>query len=292
MTHEWQRISSRLTDVGGIPVARAIPVKERRTIGPWCFLDHIGPTRFAPGSPGLDVGPHPHIALQTFTWMLEGEILHRDSLGSEQVIRPGQVNLMTAGRGIAHTEESLPNQPDLHAAQLWIALPEEDQHTSPRFDHYPRLPRWQQGEVTLTLLIGEHGGYSAPTLHFSPILGLDLHAPAGGRLTLTLNPAFEHGLFPLQGQASIAGDALEPEQLLYLPPGNREVAVELSPGARVLLIGGEPLTQPLQIWWNFVSFDREAIRTAAADWERGDPRFGEVQGYAGPRLQAPPLAGI
>lgn len=157
MTQQWQRIASRLTDVGGIPVARAIPVKERRTIGPWCFLDHIGPTRFAPGAPGMDVGPHPHIALQTFTWMLEGEILHRDSLGSKQVIRPGQVNLMTAGRGIAHTEESVPNQPDLHAAQLWIALPEADQHTPPRFDHYPTLPRWQQGEITLTLLIGEHG---------------------------------------------------------------------------------------------------------------------------------------
>ena len=135
MTQQWQRIASRLTDVGGIPVARAIPVKERRTIGPWCFLDHIGPTRFAPGAPGMDVGPHPHIALQTFTWMVEGEILHRDSLGSKQVIRPGQVNLMTAGRGIAHTEESVPNQPDLHAAQLWIALPEADQHTPPRFDH-------------------------------------------------------------------------------------------------------------------------------------------------------------
>lgn len=292
MTHEWQRIASRLTDVGGIPVARALPVKERRTIGPWCFLDHIGPTRFAPGAPGLDVGPHPHIAMQTFTWMLEGEILHRDSLGSEQVIRPGQVNLMTAGHGIAHTEESLPNQPDLHAAQLWIALPEVDQHTPPRFDHYPRLPRWQQGEITLTLLIGEHDGQRAPTLHFSPILGLDLHAPAGGQITLSLDPAFEHGLFPLQGETVVANDPLAPEQLLYLPPGNRTLELTLRPGARLLLIGGEPLAQPLQIWWNFVSFDRQAIRTAAADWERGDPRFGEVRGYAGPRLKAPPLAGL
>lgn len=292
MTQQWQRIASRLTDVGGIPVARAIPVKERRTIGPWCFLDHIGPTRFAPGAPGMDVGPHPHIALQTFTWMLEGEILHRDSLGSKQVIRPGQVNLMTAGRGIAHTEESVPNQPDLHAAQLWIALPEADQHTPPRFDHYPTLPRWQQGEITLTLLIGEHGSQRAPTLHFSPILGLDLHAPEGGEITLPLDPAFEHGLFPLAGETIIAGEALAPEQLLYLPPGNREVALTLRPGARLLLIGGEPLPKPLQIWWNFVSVDKEAIRTAAADWESGHPRFGEVTGYQGPRLKAPPLTGL
>ena len=292
MTQQWQRISSRLTDVGGIPVARALPVKERRTIGPWCFLDHIGPTRFAPPAPGLGVGPHPHIALQAFTWMLAGEILHRDSLGSEQVIRPGQVNLMTAGRGIAHTEESLAGHPDLHAAQLWIALPEADQHTPPRFDHYPRLPRWQQEGIDLTLLIGEHSGQRAPTLHFSPILGLDLHTPQGGEITLSLDPAFEHGLFPLQGEATIAGEALAPEQLLYLPPGTRALKVALGPDTRLLLIGGEPLAKPLQIWWNFVSFSPEAIRTAALDWESGHPRFGEVVGYVGPRLVAPPLAGL
>lgn len=292
MEREWQRIPSRITDVGGIPVARAIPVKERRTIGPWCFLDHIGPTRFAPDAAGLDVGPHPHIGLQTFTWMLEGEILHRDSLGSEQLIRPGQVNLMTAGRGIAHTEESMAGHPDLHATQLWIALPEVDQETAPRFDHYPDLPRWQEGQASFTLLIGDYLGRTAPTLRFSPILGLDLHSQQGQRLRLSLDPAFEHGLFPLQGQVSLTGEALGPEQLLYLPPGNREVEVELSPGARLLLIGGEPLPQPLQIWWNFVSFDREAIRTAARDWESGHPRFGEVVGYPGPRLIAPPLAGL
>ncbi|MCH7369968.1 pirin family protein [Aeromonas sp. MR16] len=292
MKPQWQRIASRLTDVGGIPVARAIPVKERRTIGPWCFLDHIGPTRFAPGAAGLDVGPHPHIALQTFTWMLAGEILHRDSLGHEQVIRPGQVNLMTAGRGIAHTEESLAGHPDLHAAQLWIALPEGEQETRPRFDHYPALPRWQEAEATFTLLIGDYQGRSAPTLRFSPILGLDLHAGEAQRVRLSLDPTFEHGLFALQGQVSTAEEPLAPEQLLYLPPGEKSLEVELAAGARVLLIGGEPLSQPLQIWWNFVSFDRETIRTAALDWESGHPRFGEVTGYPGPRLIAPPLAGL
>ena len=294
MTQQWQRIPSRITDVGGIPVARAIPVKERRTIGPWCFLDHIGPTRFAPGARGMNVGPHPHIALQTFTWMLEGEILHRDSLGSEQVIRPGQVNLMTAGRGIAHTEESMPGHDDLHAAQLWIALPEADQDTQPRFDHYPDLPNWQEGEATFTLLIGEHGGRQAPTLRFSPMLGLDLHN--GGQiesaLSLPLDPSFEHGLLSLQGELAASGKPLAPEELLYLPPGTEQVQLTLAPGTRVLLIGGEPLAKPLQIWWNFVSFDREVIRTAAADWESGHPRFGEVVGYAGPRLSAPPLTGL
>lgn len=292
MKQQWQLIPSRITDVGGIPVARAIPVKERRTIGPWCFLDHIGPTRFAPGAAGLDVGPHPHIGLQTFTWMLEGELLHRDSLGSEQVLRPGQVNLMTAGDGIAHTEESLAGHPDLHAAQLWIALPQADMDTRPRFDHYPLLPSWQQGDTTFTLLIGQYLWHKAPTLCFSPILGLDLYSLLGQRLHLPLNPDFEHGLFALQGEVTVAGDPLPPEQLAYLSPGNHEVTLVLAPETRLLLIGGEPLSQPLQIWWNFVSFDREAIRTAAQDWESGHPRFGEVVGYPGPRLQAPPLAGL
>ncbi|MBV7597218.1 pirin family protein [Aeromonas sp. sia0103] len=292
MEQQWQRIPSRLTDVGGIPVARAIPVKERRTIGPWCFLDHIGPTRFAPGDAGLDVGPHPHIGLQTFTWMLAGEILHRDSLGHEQLIRPGQVNLMTAGNGIVHTEESVAGHPDLHAAQLWIALPEADKDTRPRFDHYPELPSWQEGETRFTLLIGDYQAHSAPTLCFSPILGLDLHSRQAQRLRLALDPAFEHGLFALQGQVSIAGEPLAPEQLIYLPPGEQSLEVELAAGARLLLIGGEPLTQPLQIWWNFVSFDREEIRSAAEDWAHGHPRFGKVAGYPGPPLVAPPLVGL
>ncbi|MCS3458971.1 pirin family protein [Aeromonas sp. BIGb0445] len=292
MTDKLQLIDSRTTDVGGIPVARAIPVKERRTIGPWCFLDHIGPARFAPGEPGLNVGPHPHIGLQTFTWMLEGEILHRDSLGSEQVIRPGQVNLMTAGQGIAHTEESVPGHPSVHAAQLWIALPETHQTTRPRFDHYPDLPRWQQHGAWFTLLIGTYQDRQAPTLSFAPILGLDLQADAPCTLTLPLAPEFEHGLLALAGEVTVAGQTLAAEQLAYLAPGASEVIISLSAGARLLLIGGEPLAKPLQIWWNFVSFDKEAIRIAAQDWQSGDPRFGEVAGYVGARLTAPSLAGL
>lgn len=292
MTDKLQLIDSRTTDVGGIPVARALPVKERRTIGPWCFLDHIGPARFAPGDPGLDVGPHPHIGLQTFTWMLEGEILHRDSLGSEQVIRPGQVNLMTAGQGIAHTEESVAGHPSVHAAQLWIALPEAQQGTRARFDHYPELPRWQQQGITFTLLIGQHQDRQAPTLCFAPILGLDLLAERDCTLTLPLAPEFEHGLFALAGEVTLAGQPLAAEQLAYLAPGSRELTLTLPAGARLLIIGGEPLPRPLQIWWNFVSFDQEAIRRAAEDWQSGAPRFGDVVGYQGPRLSAPPLAGL
>lgn len=205
MTQQWQRIASRLTDVGGIPVARAIPVKERRTIGPWCFLDHIGPTRFAPGAPGMDVGPHPHIALQTFTWMLEGEILHRDSLGSKQVIRPGQVNLMTAGRGIAHTEESVPNQPDLHAAQLWIALPEADQHTPPRFDHYPTLPAGSKGRSPSLCSSASTAASAPPPCTSPPFWGWICTPPREARSPFPWIPPSSTASFPSRGRPSSQG---------------------------------------------------------------------------------------
>lgn len=169
-----QRITSRIKDVGGIPVSRAIPVKERRLIGAWCFLDHAGPSVLKQDNGGFRVVPHPHTCLQTFTWMLEGEVLHRDSLGYEQIIRPGQVNLMTAGHGIAHTEESVPGFPRLHAAQLWIALPEAVKDMPPRFDHYPTLPVWDADGIRHTLLAGDYASYHAPTLCFSDLLGVDL----------------------------------------------------------------------------------------------------------------------
>ncbi|MBF2979098.1 pirin family protein, partial [Pseudomonas aeruginosa] len=142
--HLLQRVTARAAEIGGgITVSRLMPSRQRRMIGAWCFLDHAGPAEFEPGG-GLAVGPHPHIGLQTFTWMIQGEALHRDSLGNVQVIRPGQVNLMTAGHGIAHTEESLPDERHAHAAQLWIALPYEQRDIAPAFDHHPDLPRWQE----------------------------------------------------------------------------------------------------------------------------------------------------
>ena len=137
-----QKITANIKDVGGIPVARLLPTAKRRSIGAWCFLDHAGPSVFAEGEAGLQVGAHPHIGLQTFTWMLAGEVLHKDSLGNEQMIRPNQVNLMTAGRGISHTEQTPSHSREVHAVQLWIALPESAQHTAPQFQHYPDLPMW------------------------------------------------------------------------------------------------------------------------------------------------------
>ena len=289
MTPSPLRIPARTAHIGGgAPVARTLPSRLKRTIGAWCFLDHAGPADFAPGQ-GLRVGPHPHTALQTFTWMLEGEVLHRDSLGHEQVIRPGQVNLMTAGHGIAHTEESLPDQTRLHAAQLWIALPAHAADMAPRFDHYPDLPRWPHDGIDVVLLAGEWQGRRAPTRVHTPLVGADLFSAAGAQATLPLDPAFEYGLMPLTGPATAQGQALAQDELLYLPPGATELAFDLPAGTRAILIGGEPFTDDITIWWNFVGHGKPYITQAQRDWQANSPRFGEVKGFDGPRLDAPPV---
>lgn len=211
-----QRIAVRNAEVGGIPISRALPTRERRTLGAWCFLDHAGPSVFSGSSQEMDVGPHPHIGLQTFTWMIEGEVLHRDSLGSEQVIRPGQVNLMTAGRGIAHTEQSTGEQRRLHAAQLWIALPAEHADTAPRFDHYPDLPCWLHDEVKHTLLVGAFEQYRSPVSTFSPLIAMDLEWQADGYLQLPLRKDFEIGLLPLIGAFEVNDEKFSPDEFAYL----------------------------------------------------------------------------
>lgn len=284
-----QQLAARKAEIGGgIAVARVLPSRQRRTIGAWCFLDHAGPAGFAPGG-GLRVGPHPHTCLQTFTWMLEGEVLHRDSLGNEQIIRPGQVNLMTAGQGISHTEESPATETRAHAAQLWIALPADRPDIAPAFDHYPDLPRWPENGCEFTLLAGSHGGYTAPTRLYSPLIGMDLFAIQGAELVLPLDPRFEYGLMPLEGSADVEGKSLMADQLAYLACGYDSLRLKLAAGTRALLIGGQPFTDDITIWWNFVGHSKAYITQAQRDWAAGSSRFGEVQGFDGPRLTAPEI---
>jgi quercetin 2,3-dioxygenase len=281
-----EKVTPHTTDVGGIMVNRVLPRRQRRVIGAWCFLDHIGPAQDS--TVDLHVGAHPHIGLQTFTWMMQGEILHRDSLGSEQVIRPGQVNLMTAGRGIAHTEDALPGQTAMHAAQLWIALPKEHADTAPRFDHYPDLPRWSEQGVTLTLLTGAYADRNAPTLQFSPLLGLDLASEVAATVELRLRKDFEYGLLPLQGTFQIDGETFGENELVYLGCGRDRLHVNATEQSRALLVGGAPVEDEVFIWWNFVGHDRATIVEAQNDWESGSPRFGTVPGSTR-RLAPPPI---
>ncbi|WP_111497844.1 MULTISPECIES: pirin family protein [Marinobacter] len=284
-----QRVAARTSEVGGIPVARSVPTRERRMIGAWCFLDHIGPVTLQPGEAGMRVGPHPHIGLQTFTWMIEGEILHRDSLGSRQVIRPGEVNLMTAGRGIAHTEESVEASGALHAVQLWIALPYADRETDPRFDHYPYLPRWEEQGADMTLLAGHFRDHNAPTLLFAPLLGMDIHHPAGGAFHLPLRPDYEYGLLPLEGDFRVDGETFGADQLAYLGTGRNRIDIEAPAGGRAIFLGGEPVEDEILMWWNFVGYSKEEIARAQLKWETGSERFGEVPGYNGEKLMPPPI---
>ncbi|QKV51523.1 pirin family protein [Comamonas antarctica] len=293
-----QRLSTRMADVGGLPVHRAVPQRALRKVGAWCFLDHLGPA-VQRGDHSLQVGPHPHIGLQTFTWMIEGEVLHRDSLGSEQVIRPGQVNLMTAGHGIAHSEESL-GSPHIHAAQLWIALPGGERGMRPRFQHYPDIPRCSQDGLEIRVLAGEALGAVSPVQVHSPLVALDLHlpadAPAPVATELALRADFEYAVLGLTGEINADGMAAVPDELLFLPAGRGILRLECTPGTRLLLVGGAPMHEDVLVWWNFVGRTQEEIAQALADWQAGPGpdgkgRFGPAVASPLAPLKAPPLEG-
>ncbi|MGB5235640.1 MAG: pirin family protein [Candidatus Macondimonas sp.] len=247
-----ERIPARVSVIGkDFTIRRALPSRQRRMVGAWCFLDQAGPVTYGAGQ-GLRVGPHPHIGLQTFTWMIEGEIMHRDSLGYAQVVRPGQVNLMTAGRGIVHAEDAVTDDPgQLHAAQLWIALPDAERHREPSFHHYPELPVLEWGGFTVTVLAGTAFGQTAPAAIFSPLVGVDLACAGPAETLVPLNPAFEHAVLVLSGAVEVEGEMLEPGTLLYLGTARAVGAPEPGGGASVAdrgraFRGGNPVVVELR----------------------------------------------
>jgi quercetin 2,3-dioxygenase len=279
---------ARNAHVGSMTVRRLLPLRLRRSVGAWCFVDHYGPLD-VDGVTGMNVPPHPHIGLQTVTWLLAGNVLHRDSLGSEQLIRPGQLNLMTAGRGIAHAEESPKrHDPVLHGVQLWVALPDVSRHAEPAFEHHPQLPQSRLGGFAITVLVGELAGAASPASTFSAIVGAELTAASGpASCLLPLRPDFEHVAFVAAGQASVNDVELAVGQLLYLPDGRPDLLLSAPAGATLMLLGGVPLGEPLLMWWNFVARTPEEIASATAAWRAGE--FGPVGGYQGDPLPAPPL---
>jgi redox-sensitive bicupin YhaK (pirin superfamily) len=296
MSLQVERITSHVGDVGGIPIQRALPSKGRRLVGAWCFADHAGPATLPPGQ-RMNVGPHPHTGLSTFSWMIEGEILHRDSLGSEQVLRAGQVNLMTAGHGISHSEESLTDR--IHLAQLWIALPDAERERAPSFQHFPDLPRCSAGGFEGTVLVGDFAGHVSPVPSFTPLLGVDLAADGPADAMLALDTRFEHGFMLLEGEVEVAPaghdavEAVTPGTLLYVGLGCASVELRSSAASRLLLLGGEPWAQPPLLWWNFVGREPAEMTVWAQDWAREDGgRFGVVTGYPGPRLAVPPVPAL
>lgn len=288
MNTATQRIPSQDSVLGeGLRIRRALPSRFRRMVGAWCFLDHFGPLEVREGR-GLRVGPHPHTGLQTFTWPMAGEILHRDSLGSEQLIRPGAVNLMTAGRGISHSEESPQvRSPMLHGAQLWIALPDSHRHIDPAFEHYPQVPSLLRDGFQITVLAGEALGERSPVRVHTPLLGLELLSAADARTQWSLRPDFEHALLVLEGAVDVDGEPLEPGTLLVMPAGRERVRLQAASASRTLLLGGEPFPHEILMWWNFIGRDQQEMTQWVRDWNAGADYLGQVHGYDGARLQAP-----
>jgi redox-sensitive bicupin YhaK (pirin superfamily) len=265
---------SRLTDVGGLPVHRGLPQRGRRTVGAWCFLDRFGPTDVTPHQT-MKVGPHPHIGLHTVTWLLSGQVLHSDSLGNEQPIRPGQLNLMTSGRGIAHAEDGRGKPPGLmDGVQLWVAQPEATRHDPPSFAHHAELPVVDLGPTSATVVLGEFAGATSPARTDWPLVGADI--AGNGRVGIPLEPSFEHAVAVLHGGARLGDAVAGPNQLVYIGAGPDGVHLDLMDGSRVLLLGGRPFTEEILMWWNFVARDRSEMEQASADWGASNERFGTV----------------
>ena len=279
---------ARTESLGQLTIRRSLPIARRRTVGPWCFFDRYGPLTFSEGKP-MDVAPHPHIGLQTVSWLTEGEVLHRDSLGCEQLVRAGELNLMTSGRGIAHSEETPARSSGrLSGVQLWIALPEQARGSAPRFDHYAELPQVDLRGGVVRVIAGEMDGVSSPARVHSPLLGAEIRIAAGEQLTLPLEPDFEHALVFLEGEATVDRVILGPDALHFLGCGRSELSIAAKSASTAILIGGLPLGEPIVMWWNFVARSHEEIAAAREAWGQGE-RFGEVTGYRGPRLAAPSL---
>ncbi len=275
-------------------VRRTLPQRARSLIGAWCFVDHYGPEAVE-----MDVPPHPHTGLQTVSWLFSGRIEHRDTVGSHAIINPGELNLMTAGRGIAHSEVSIPGDDSrprvLHGAQLWIALPDSERHREPLFENFVPQPFALQG-CTVTVFIGTLAGVSSPVRVFTDLVGAQLDIPAGTTITVPVQPVHEHGVLVDAGDVTVDGASVPGSHLGYLPPGTDSITFVAHTDARLLLIGGTPLGEQIVMWWNFIGRDHDEIQRFRDEWQAGlaerPGRFGILNGYDGHPLPAPQLPPI
>jgi redox-sensitive bicupin YhaK (pirin superfamily) len=275
-------------------VRRTLPQRQRSLIGAWCFADHYGPDDVG-ATGGMDVPPHPHCGLQTVSWLFTGEVEHRDSLGSHAIIRPGAVNLMTGGLGIAHSEVSTPGTTVLHGAQLWVALPDAHRNAPKAFQHHEPTPVRVHG-ATLRVFLGSLAGQTSPVDTFTPLLGAEVTIDAGATVQLSLDPAYEHGVLADSAGLAVNGTNVPRSAMAYLPTGTP--TLQLTNGgddkARALLLGGPPFEEEIVMWWNFVGRSHDDIVAAREEWMAHSARFGEVDGYAGEvtHLPAPEMPAV
>ncbi|NLE78397.1 MAG: pirin family protein [Rhodococcus sp.] len=294
-----QILTSREVPLGGpraMLVRRTLPQRARSLIGAWCFADHYGPDDVSV-SGGMNVAPHPHTGLQTVSWLFTGEIEHRDTLGTHAMVRPGELNLMTAGRGIAHSEVSTPETTTLHGAQLWVALPDAARDTDPAFEHFRPDPVEVAG-ATIRVFLGSLAGSTSPVDTFTALLGAEILLEPGALVSLDIDPTFETGVLVDRGEVTMAGTRIGWAELGYQAPGHRvlELRNDGDEEARLLVLGGEPLGEQVIMWWNFMGRTHEEIVAYREQWqaeigegESAERRFGQVDGYDGAPLPAPVL---
>ncbi|SDH62382.1 hypothetical protein SAMN04515691_0663 [Leifsonia sp. 98AMF] len=275
-------------------VRRTLPQRRRSLIGGWCFIDHYGPDDVS-ATGGMRVPPHPHTGLQTVSWLFEGEIDHRDSVGSHALVRPGELNLMTAGRGISHSEVSTPGTRRLHGVQLWVALPNASRDVEPFFEHHTPVAG-SIGAASVRTFVGSLAGSGTSATVFSPLVGAEIVMPADTTIEVPLEEGFEHGVLVDAGDVTIDGTPVPVSHLAYLNPGRTSLSVSSGADARIVLLGGEPLGEQIVMWWNFIGRSHEDVVVYRAQWQGeviagADPhgRFGTVEGYDGTPLPAPEL---
>jgi len=250
----------------GIQVRRTLPTRKRSLIGAWCFLDHYGPLALSKDQ-GMSVGPHPHAGLQTASWLFAGEVEHRDSAGNHVIVRPGELNLMTAGRGISHSEKSLLSSEVLHGVQLWIALPQASRFIEPAFEHFiPEMVDIPGGRIRVFL--GSLLGTSSPVMTHTQLVGAELELEAGVELVIPVNPAFEYGLLIDHGAVEVNGEVVAPQNLCFIAREQSTIHLRTTAAARVLVLGGEPLNEEILMWWNFIGRTNEEIIEFRNQWQR------------------------
>jgi len=272
-------------------VNRTLPQRQRSMVGAWCFVDHYGPEDVRT-RPGMDVAPHPHTGLATVSWLFSGEIEHRDSGGVHAMVHPGELNLMTAGTGICHSEVSTPATSILHGVQLWFAQPEEARHGDRGFDHFAPEPT-AAGDAQLMVFLGSLAGARSPVRTPTPLLGAQIDLPAAGSVRLDIDSTFEHAVLIDTGALDVADTAVAQHELAYQGVGETTLTLTNTgtDSARAILLGGPPFTEELLMWWNFVGRTHEEIVEYRAQWQAESARFGAVHGYQGEldRIPAPPL---
>jgi redox-sensitive bicupin YhaK (pirin superfamily) len=279
----------KLTTRTGIDIRRTLPHRRLRMIGAWCFVDHYGPTD---QKDAMSVAAHPHVGLQTVSWLFSGLIEHRDSLGSNQEIYPGALNIMTAGHGIAHSELSLDNSALVHGVQLWTALPDVSRNIAPTFEHHHDLPFYHDPQMSIRLFVGDLMGMQSPATTYSPLIGAEIDVKEGSSIEFNLLSNFEYGILVVTGDLTANGFDIPFGSLHYIPAGASTMQLKSLHGAKFVLLGGEPFSEKILMWWNFIGRTQEEIEVMRSDWNSQKDRFPTFDDRIGGWIPAPDLPNV